>query len=62
VGGYWLGSWFTGLYTGALDLPLKVTSLNPVSLVVAPTADVVAAALAAWGSGSTPRPARRRRR
>lgn len=49
IGGYWLGDWLTGLYTDALGLPLKVTSLHPQTLVVAPAAGVLAAGLAAWG-------------
>lgn len=49
IGGYWLGGWFTGLYTDALGLPLKVTSLHPESLVVGPVTGILAAALAAWG-------------
>ena len=49
AGGYWLGSWFTGLYTDALGLPLKVTSLHPESLVIGSVAGILAAALAAWG-------------
>jgi putative ABC transport system permease protein len=47
--GYWLGGWFTGLYTEAIGLPLKVVSLHPASLVIGPAAGILAAALAAWG-------------
>jgi putative ABC transport system permease protein len=49
AGGYWLGDWFTGLYTDALGLPLSVTSLHPRTLAVAAGAGILAAGLAAWG-------------
>jgi putative ABC transport system permease protein len=49
AGGYLLGSWFTGLYTDALSLPLKVTSLHPETVVIGLCAGILAAALAAWG-------------
>jgi putative ABC transport system permease protein len=48
AGGYWLGAWFTGLYTEALDLPLRVTSLHASTLLVGAIAGVAATALAAW--------------
>jgi putative ABC transport system permease protein len=49
AGGYWLGDWFTGMYTDALGLPLSVTSVHPQTLVVAAGAGILAAGLAAWG-------------
>lgn len=48
AGGYWLGAWFTTLYTDALGLPLSVTSLHVQSLVIGAGAGLLAAALAAW--------------
>jgi putative ABC transport system permease protein len=48
VGGYLLGAWLTGLYTDALGLPLKVTSLHASTLIVGAAAGVGATALAAW--------------
>jgi putative ABC transport system permease protein len=48
AGGYWLGAWFTGLYTDALGLPLRVTSLHASTLIAGAAAGVGATALAAW--------------
>lgn len=49
AGGYWLGDWFTGMYTDALGLPLSVTSVHPQTLAIAAGAGLLAAGLAAWG-------------
>ncbi len=49
VGGYFLGGWFTTMYTDALGLSLHVTSVHPVSLVIGAAGGTAAAALAAWG-------------
>lgn len=48
AGGYWLGGWFTTRYTQALGLPLRVTSLHPMSLVIGAVVGTAAAAIAAW--------------
>lgn len=46
--GYAIGGWFTTAYTGALSLPLEVTSLHVQNLLVGAVSAVVAACLAAW--------------
>ncbi len=49
VAGYFLGSWITVRYTGALGLPLHVTSLHAATLVIGCGGGIVAASAAAWG-------------
>jgi putative ABC transport system permease protein len=47
IGGYLLGEWITTKYTEAIELPMKVTSLHPLTYVLAAASAVAVALLAA---------------
>ncbi len=49
VGGYFLGQWITTKYTEAIALPMHLTSLHPLTYLLAAVAAVTVAVLAAVG-------------
>ncbi|MBV9514297.1 MAG: FtsX-like permease family protein [Mycobacteriaceae bacterium] len=48
IGGMSLGGWFTGQYTQALGLPMRVTSLHPTTLLIGAVTGIGAGVVAAW--------------